>query len=153
MPEYPASSLVVVRIVAMLGGPRGLQHPDNAVRQLCVDLVNVIGRRLYTLASSEEALLQRWNTQVPTDSFPHHTKQLLDHLLQSSQNVVASSSARNYLLCQSFASKVNPAKETEGIASQDFTGCLQEHWQFFNSTFGDQSLTAGSPICLVNAPW
>ena len=55
LPDWPAASVVLVRGALMLGGPRGVQHPEAGPRLLAIDLLGTIVARLWRGAADAEA--------------------------------------------------------------------------------------------------
>ena len=46
-PAWPAAAFLLLRFAALLQGERGLRHPDQHVRQYCIDLLASLAARLY----------------------------------------------------------------------------------------------------------
>lgn len=46
-PAWPAASFLLLRFAALLQGDKGLRHPDQHVRQYCVDLLGSLAAQLY----------------------------------------------------------------------------------------------------------
>ena len=59
LPEWPAASAALLRLIAALGGPKGREHPDNAVRQMSIDFVGLVAAQLYLEALLAEEAAQR----------------------------------------------------------------------------------------------
>lgn len=46
-PAWPGASFLLLRFAALLQGDKGLRHPDQHVRQYCVDLLGSLAAQLY----------------------------------------------------------------------------------------------------------
>lgn len=46
-PAWPAAPFLLLRFAALLQGDKGLRHPDQHVRQYCVDLLGSLAAQLY----------------------------------------------------------------------------------------------------------
>ena len=49
-PKLPAADMILRCFLATVNGPRGLKHQDNGVKQICIDLISLVGQRIFLLA-------------------------------------------------------------------------------------------------------
>lgn len=47
-PAWPAAPFLLLRFAALLQGEKGLRHPDQHVRQYCVDMLGSMAAQLYS---------------------------------------------------------------------------------------------------------
>ena len=116
LPEWTAAPFMLLRLLALLGGDKGLRSPDHHVRQVIVDLLGLVGARLHAdeLAVQQDA---EWLGQVvaaaaaaagksDSDSGDAELDLVLRFLAdQRRAGQPAAASARRFLLGRAFAEK------------------------------------------------
>ncbi|PSC68988.1 nipped-B B isoform X2 [Micractinium conductrix] len=135
LPAWPAAPFLLLRFAAVLGGDRGLRHPDQHVRQYCLDLAASLAAQLYRdeVAVGEDAAalvaLAARDAEGSGDPSEEAPRLLLLFLADRRRAAHASaSSARTFMLCQAFAEEVtNLQKQDAG--PEEFTAKLVQYRQ------------------------
>lgn len=159
LPEWPAASVVLVRGALMLGGARGLQHPETGPRLLAIDMLGTILARLWrgaadveAQASALRALRDAAGSTAPTvqhllvrhlgAKYTHHVTPVLDPAASALPHVVAR-------LC---AEEATMAADDEGA----WSNCLTRHrdllQRYMDGDMGNEPLPRAD-ACIVMAAW
>ncbi|KAL4427666.1 hypothetical protein ABPG75_001755, partial [Micractinium tetrahymenae] len=124
-PAWPAASFLLLRFAALLQGEKGLRHPDQHVRQYCVDLLGSLAAQLYRdegEAAADAELLRQLATRDPegsADVAEEAPRLLLLHLADRRRAAHASTtSARTFMLCQAFAEEVTNLQKQDASPEQ-----------------------------------
>lgn len=51
-PRYPVAELLLRCFLALVSGPNALKHPDNGVKQICIDLMSLVGQHFFLVAKA-----------------------------------------------------------------------------------------------------
>ena len=68
-PELPAAGTILLQLLTLLGGPKGLNHAESHVKQISVDLVGLLGAQFFADGAHEELNPLQPNQQNEAGTF------------------------------------------------------------------------------------
>ena len=117
-PEWPAASVLLLRFMAAINAPRGMQHSDAAVRQASVDLLGGVTAQMHAdelLADDDE----QWLSETAIENGFHDGSEaarslLLRYLADASRAVDSNlAKARTFMLTKALAEEATELKRVE----------------------------------------
>ncbi|BDA45698.1 Nipped-B-like protein [Coccomyxa sp. Obi] len=155
-PEWPAALPMLLRLISALNSKAGLLCPDNAVRQFAVDLLGFIAAQLCyeskRAATDMPAVNQILEECEASDDKADLGRQLLLGYLADRRHGDAElcSSAREFMLCQTFADDITDLQKADAPVEQQvaaLVGCRETCDVMSRGT--TSSLTAEDACMLV----